>query len=92
MKRTTVIAALWTSLLLATGPLSAADEAPAAAPAAKKNVLLIISDDLTTTALGCYGQPLRLLAEYRYVCRQAACGSTMRIASIRCAIRAAVRS
>src|SRR5437660_8390968 len=34
-------------------PLSAAEPA-----SGKKNVLLIISDDLTTTALGCYGSPL----------------------------------
>ncbi len=59
---TTAIAAvfmLWTiAANLDAAPLSAADDAPAAVPAAKKNVLLIISDDLTTTALGCYGQPL----------------------------------
>lgn len=29
-----------------------------AAPAAKPNVLFIISDDLTSTALGCYGSPI----------------------------------
>ena len=37
------------ALLLAGGPLAALD---------KPNVLFIISDDLTATALGCYGNPL----------------------------------
>lgn len=37
-------------------PRAAADPKPAAGP--KKNVLLIIADDLTTTALGCYGSPI----------------------------------
>jgi uncharacterized sulfatase len=41
------------TLVGAVAPLRSAET-----PAARKNVLLIISDDLTTTAIGCYGHEL----------------------------------
>jgi uncharacterized sulfatase len=58
MIRTAILTLGCIFLLALAAPLSAADGTSALSSPAKKNALLIISDDLTTTALGCYGQPL----------------------------------